>query len=570
MKEVLAIVAAVRRRLYVNLLLKHFFAAGFYTGAAFAAAFLAAKIIFFPGAYTLLAWAALALLVAAATWAAVAARMALFEASVEADEGLGLAERLSTALAVSRERDAMSKAVVLDARSHARRVKLEDRFPVRLPPRSWRLAAALLVITGVLVLPQFDPFGRQAAFKRREKEKAEVAKAVQDLKKKVEDLKSAFEGKEFAGAAELDALEMKLVDMDKAGLTKKDALAGLSEDFEKLAEKMNEAANDLAAANNDLAAKNQLAKALADQQKQLEQMKQQASDLQEQQDALEAAQQKLAELAKKAAEGEMSKEEAEAMAQALQELAKSMPEGSQLAQQMQQAADALQSGNQQQASQMAQQAAQQAQQASQQAGQSLTSLQSQMAALQSQMGLTQQQMAALQSQMQNMQNQGQQGMQLSSAEAQQQLQDMMQAMQGLKDFSSNMTGGESVSMAEALEQLQQAEARAGQGASGRLPGQGGNGPGMGGPGQGEGNVWDVAPESPDPMLKDNVPGEMKPGRVLASYMTPGGQIKNESIVEYHEMVLEGEQKAKEALSDQKVPRTYEKVVKDYFENLEKP
>jgi len=35
-------------------------------------------------------------------------------------------------------------------------------------------------------------------------------------------------------------------------------------------------------------------------------------------------------------------------------------------------------------------------------------------------------------------------------------------------------------------------------------------------------------------------------------------------------VLEGKQRAKEALVDQKVPRAYEKIVRDYFESLDVP
>jgi allophanate hydrolase subunit 2 len=93
---------------------------------------------------------------------------------------------------------------------------------------------------------------------------------------------------------------------------------------------------------------------------------------------------------------------------------------------------------------------------------------------------------------------------------------------------------------------------------------------MGNKGIGRGNVWDVAPDGGDPMQKSNLGGQMKPGRVLAAYYTEGGQIKNESKVEYQEIVLESKQEAKDALTDQKVPRTYEKVVKEYFESLEAP
>jgi hypothetical protein len=63
---------------------------------------------------------------------------------------------------------------------------------------------------------------------------------------------------------------------------------------------------------------------------------------------------------------------------------------------------------------------------------------------------------------------------------------------------------------------------------------------------------------------------MRPGRVLAAYYTKGGNIKNEVKVQLADEVLASKEQAKEALTQERVPRAYEKVVRDYFDTMDVP
>lgn len=551
MKEVISVVQAVRRRVFMNLLLDHAFEAGFYTFAAIAAAFLVAKVVFFPNAITALAMALVAALVGVVIYSMIAAKMRFLPAAVAADEGLHMAERFSTAIVVANDPSPMAAAVVLDARLHAKRINVGAQFPVTLPERWWRLATALLVLVGVLLLPQFDPFGRQAAFMKKQKEKEQVAKAIKELKTKVADARKVLTDKEFGVAQDLDNLQAKLVEMEKMGLGKKEALASLNDSLEKLSEKMKEAAKGLSQKSD--AEKNDLAKALGDQQNQL----------QKQAEALAKAKAQMAAMQQELAKGNMSKEDAQKMAEALQKMAEGLPKNSELAKEMEKAASALKNSDQQAASQAAESA--------------MNAAQTEMAGIDSQMAMLAQQIA----QNQQGNNQNPQGSmpgtmgnsQISSAEAAKEIQAMVGALNGMNSFKESTTGTESMSMEAAMAQLSQAAGQgSGQGLGiGVMPGNGsGKGSGMGGPGQGEGNTWDVGAETGVAPEASNVSGQMKQGKMLASMLTKGGQIKNESKVQYTEVVVESKQRAKDALTDQKVPRAYEKSVREYFDSLEAP
>jgi len=553
MKEVISVVQAVRRRVFMNLLLEHVFEAGFYAFAAIAAAFLVAKVVFFPNAITALAIALLAALLGVAIYSMIAARLQFLPAALAADEGLHMAERFSTAIVVAHDPSPMAAAVVLDARLHAKRINVGAQFPVALPERWWRLATALIVLVGVLMLPQFDPFGREAAFLKKQKEKEQVAKAIKDLKKQVADARKVLDKNEFGVAQELDNLQAKLVEMEKMPLGKKDALAAVNDSLEKLSEKMKEAAKGLSQKSD--AEKSDLAKALGDQQNQL----------QKQAEALAKVKAQMAAMQQELAKGNMSKEDAQKMAEALQKMAEGLPKNSELAKEMEKAAAALQNGDQQAAAQAAESA--------------MNAAQTDTAGIDSQLAMLAQQIAQNQ---QGNNNQNQQGSmpgmmgntQISSAEAAKQIQAMVGALNGMNAFKESTTGTESMSMEAAMAQLSQAAAQGeGQGLGiGIMPGQGGSGrgSGMGGPGVGEGNTWDVGAETGVAPEASNVSGQMKQGRMLASMLTKGGQIKNESKVQYSEVVMDSKQRAKDALTDQKVPRAYEKSVREYFDSLEAP
>lgn len=534
MKEVLEVVRDVRRRIILNLLVEHFFAAAFLVASVLSAAVLAAKIVFFPRMIDYLLYGAACGTAMAAAYALAAARTRAFAAAIAADEKLGLAERLSTALAVAADASPVAQAVVEDARAAAARVKAAGQFPVSLPEKWWRLAAAIAILAAVFALPQFDAFGRRAAFLRHEKDKQEAAAEVKKFKKEIAVLKKVMANKDLQAMEAINDLESKLADIEKQGLTKKDTLAALSGPMEKLTERM----KDIAKSMSKEAQANQAAQARADQKK-----------------ALADAKAQLEKMTQALQKGELTKAQKDEMAKALDQLAQQMSKApgksAEMAQQLAKAAQDLKSGN-----------SAQAQEAMQQAMQTAASA---LPGIESPLALRDK--AGQQGQQSQSQVSGLSG-QMTAADAAREIQTMADAMKGVGEFKQGLTGDKCMSTQEALAQLQAASARwasqAGT-AAGLRPGKGG---GMGGPGQGRGNVWPLGPDAGSKMASSAVGGAMHPGKMLASYYTEGSNIKNESKAELQQVVLESKQRAKDALTDQRVPRAYEKTVREYFESLD--
>ena len=572
MREVIAVVQAVRRRVYVNLAIEQFFRASFFLVAALTAGVLFVKLVFLPQAMDALAYAALTGAVVVVAYALMLSRIRSLAAAITADEKLGLAERLSTALVVSDDDSPLAQLVVEDARDRARRVNVAARFPISLPPNWRNLAIGLVVLTGILCLPQYDLFGRRADILRRQRDREATVKVVEKVRKQIAEMKKVIPETDAKTLDILKDIEFKLGEIQAAEMGKDKALAALSVPMEKLAERMKEIAKEFAkgaqSPQMDLP-KAQQEKMLADAKALLDRMNQllQAAQLTPEQrdqlakaleqaaknrEALNAAKDQLDKLAEALQKGDkLTPEQAEQLAKALEQLAKQMAQqpssdNAQLAQQLQQLAQAMKSGN----SQTAQQQLQQAQSLLKT---SLKGLNSQMASLcksAGAMGLGEEAF---------MDMTGSQSM----GEGAQDLLAMAEAMKGLGDMKASLAGAESLSLAEALEELE-AAAMLGRG-NGR-----GRGPGMGDWGIGEGGEWPLGQDTGDPLLKDKVTGQIQPGRVISSFLVPGGNIRNETRAELENVVLESKQKAKEALTTQKVPRAYEKVVGGYFDKLEVP
>jgi len=94
----------------------------------------------------------------------------------------------------------------------------------------------------------------------------------------------------------------------------------------------------------------------------------------------------------------------------------------------------------------------------------------------------------------------------------------------------------------------------------------GMGPGMGRPGIGAGGVAPVNPEDVD-FQSTMVKGRMKPGRVVGSFFVDGQQIKGEAKARYVEQVRAAQSEAAQALHQEKIPRAYERYVRDYFQGM---
>jgi len=532
LREVTRIINVVKRRIYWNRFLRHGLRALFWGVVGLSFPVLFVKLVFFPDALWYLAWTALACLVVAAVYACVLSRSEALSAAMAADERLNFAERLSSALLLSSVKSPMAMAVVEDARERARSADLSGRFPLSLPDDWWHSAAAAAVLAVLLVLPQFDLFGRREAWHRRQREREEVAEEVAKAVKKLDRLKKSTPAEDLETMELIETLRAELQDIEDRGLGKKEALAELSEALKALSERMKEVARtaqktspEASQAFSGEAQREALKKAaaqMAKMQKALE-----AGDLDEKEagELAKAIEKMAAELAKRAAQaaeeikkmqqqlekGGLSASEAAKLAGAIRRLQQQMGLNSQTAQAMNNIANQLAAGNLQRAASL---------------------MQSAMA--------------------------GMEGA-LAGADAAAQIAAMAEAMEGLEGFKAGLTGESAISMQEALAALGMMAG------SGRCRG-GGVGPGMGGHGIGEGNVWDVSDVATDTQTS-SIKGQMKKGKVLAAFFTEGGQLKNESRVEYQDVVASGEQEAKGALGTPGIPRAYRETVRNYFENL---
>lgn len=569
MEEILNVVRDVRRRTYANLALEHLFNSAFIIGAVLTAVTLFAKLVFLPRLMDAITMATMAGFALAAVYAVVFTRIRVISAAIAADERLGLAERLSTAVAIAGDDSPFAMAAIADAREKAAGIRVAQSFPVALPRRWRHFAVTLAAFLAVLMMPQFDLLGRKAAYEKRERDVASAQREVEKLKKEVASLKRSVSPDDLETLDILKDLDLAISDVEGSRMGKREVLAELKGPLDKLAERMKELAQEFAQSNQNLSAqlgKAAMEKSLADAKSMLdkmdklleaahlspEQKEKLAKAIEEamkNQESLSSALSEMANAAEAMKGGELTKEQMEKLAEAMEKLAEAMKEGGldsqQMAEMMKNMSEAARSGD-------AKKLAQQMKQAQQAMNTSLKGLNSQLQSLAREMaanGMADPSFSDIT------------GSQMLAEASAEDLQSMADAMKGLGSFQDSLTGNMSMSMAEALEQL---EAAMGSGKGQISPF------GMKGEGTGTGNTWPVGDDTGDPTLKDKLPGQLQKGRMLSSMYTDGGNIKNESVVELSSVIAESKQTAKEALTDQKVPRAYEKVVGKYFESLQTP
>jgi hypothetical protein len=190
--------------------------------------------------------------------------------------------------------------------------------------------------------------------------------------------------------------------------------------------------------------------------------------------------------------------------------------------------------------------------------------------------------------------------QMKSGEKQAASQSLASAAKELEKLMQNL--GDAQELAATLEAMNQAAQSIASGrgwrpGSGRRPGQGDSPNGQ--PGSGVGTwadgsgTWDgqstagwdnsgiVRPdqdgrsgrEEPDALSEalkpTKVKGQVSPGGQMPSITLKGVSIKGQSRVAYEEAVTAAQVDAQSALSQEKVPRAYQRAVKDYFDDLKK-
>lgn len=479
------------------------------------------------------------------------------------DERAGLRETLSTALCVSANEDAWSKATVELAGKTASGVNLKEALPVETP-RIWPAPVAAWGLFGILLMvPMLNlpalmgkPLPPPTPQQQVEQVSAQVEQMKEDLKAEAARLgvDIAFEDEEAAENA-LSPTELTPEEIQAA------AVKQLTQLTDKLAEQMEEKGADKLEALE----------------KQLQQLRQPGpGPAQELARAMargefDKAREELSKLAQQMNEGDLSEEQEEQLQKQMENLAQQMEKLSQERKETEQALrkagmssdqakklamdpealkkalEEMQNMSQEQKEQLMQQAMAQAQ-ACQQCS-SMSQAMSQMA-----------------------QNMSQQGMSAQGQQAMDQLGDMLSEME--------MMAGDMASMQAMMDAAQQRMGQMGSGfcenpGSGQGEGKWGNtgkwaagdtgqlGNGSGGPGQGNG----AGPDAKETSVtfnntKANVTTQQGP--IIGSRMVYEGQIRGESRVEFAQSAESAEANASDAIESMRVPREYEAAVMKYF------
>lgn len=154
-------------------------------------------------------------------------------------------------------------------------------------------------------------------------------------------------------------------------------------------------------------------------------------------------------------------------------------------------------------------------------------------------------------------------------------QSLAEAAKELKDLMQQMN--DAAAMMAALDNLDKASQCIGQGLGWGQCKSRGMGPdwfGQGGKGAGTASSDQGLQDRPPEELRDNfestkVKGQISPGAPMPSITLKGLSIKGTSQVAYEEAATAAQSEAQAALSQDKVPRAYQGAVKDYFDDFKK-
>lgn len=512
------------------------------------------------------------------------------EVAVMVDDRLQLKDKLGTSLyAATLDDNELTRQVIDDAEQAAASANVGEAFPVR-PTKVWGWALGSAAIVALLATDPFQLESKALARQAQAAAQAEEAKQIEELLAEAKE--EAEKLAEDPEARDEDAAAMEAADLEEqleAMLTQRDLsnpedqkeaaaeVSDLQEKFEEVIAQQQAAVDALQNTMSQLdpsevgpadpfadalrrgdfsAAQEELAKLaeelesgdLSESQKQA--MSQQMGELAEQLEQLAQQQQDMSEQAEQAANQAM--ENAGFSQEQRDQLAEDGFDPEAVQEALQQALEQMQGMSQEEAQQMAEQLQQQMQEAMQQAENS-----------QNAGDAAQQLSQAMQQMQQAMQEQSQQNQQLSEA--------MQQMQQQLSECAEGQ--GELGDMKSASQKLQEAMQKlAGDGnqpgGQGGQPGQQANGVG---PGEGDGSGGNpIGDERAALGTASHASRDIQEGRgglVIASWTRDGQMSKGESTVTFNQAVTEAQAEAERAVTEERVPKRYQKSIKDYFGNL---
>ena len=436
--------------------------------------------------------------------------------AIEIDNRLGLAERISSALAVAKSDLPMAQAVVADARAYAKNVPLSQAFPFRFRREYGGVLGVAALAAGLAAwMPQYDLLARKQHADEIRKEQDSVRKEAQEMRRDLVQLKKTVTLQHPERLEQyLDRTEEVIKEMEEGKLTRADAMAKLND----LQDTLKEAQKGLAqnalvppavAQKEGLDKTRELAKALA-------------------RNDLAAAKEQLKKLAGEQTLKSLSREDLKKLRRELQNLAKALEENKAC---NQPGACSKPSAQQAQSDQDAQQLADALKNLAQsieegdskQCEQALSQIESELdkrAQLESEL--------ALLKQCEGLSRDGQ---------------------AGLCDKTGSGKDGQCAGIYTGGEEQRDKV-----------------GPGMRGPGIGKGGK---APEEAEEVKFDPVkpPSQITDGRKTLSFFVDGKQIKGEAKVEFTQEVEAARADAAQALQDEKIPRAYEDLVREYFQGM---
>ncbi len=469
------------------------------------------------------------------------------QAALMIDRELKLKERFSTSIALAQSQDPFAVAARAEARKRAKDVDLRRKFPFRAPKQLPYMAAMWTVAFALaLFMPQKDLLGmlkkqhqQQTQEQQKKQVTEEVAKATSSVESAVSELNDPNVADKLANLARMPE-GIRPQDIKRQAIRK---LGELSDEIKNMQK------------TTDLGSMNMLQQMF----KQLKGSKDSFS--QQLRNALakgdfSKARDLVAELQKKLAEGKMDPADEKSTAEQLAKLAKELQE---LADKKSQLEDELQ--KQGLDKELAKLSPDQLRQALKKRGldnETIEKLMQKASACKSAGGKCSAMAQALAGSCS--------GGSISASE----LGEMLEQLNELEAMEQQLAA-----MEASLAEISRAVAGLGEGMCEGLGGQSEFSEGMsnrygrgsGGPGRGYG-PRDSDSDGETYTSKTVVKTDPKDGPAIASWYFKDTQIKGEARRDFSEVVTSGRDRAAEAISNNQIPRKYEKAVKDYFGALE--
>jgi hypothetical protein len=463
------------------------------------------------------------------------------DAAVAIDRVFHLNERMSSALTLPEDlrESPAGRALIADAARKVADLDVAAEFGLRLPRRAWVVLLPATAAIALFFLPAWAPRMAQARTKQAVDSQV-LAKQTQALTKKIASQRQALDKEKFPEAEKILAkIEKKTDELAKAPPAAKD----------KLMMELNTLTDALKERQKQLGSPDKINRQL----KQLKEMGSQGPADQFAKDLAHADFKKAAEELKKLQEklqsGKMTEAEKKALREQLGEMAKKLGDLANMEQRKKQLEEARKNGGlteqqfQREMDKLNEQSKslQQLQQLASKLGKAQEALQKGDAKKAAEsLGMTEKQLGEMAKQLEEMQS-------LDSA-----LADVQEAKSG------NMEGDGMNQLGDDLNSLGQ---RMGMGMRKGM----GNGLGRG---RGQGD----RPEAPDETATYTTKAQlqMKKGRaVFQGFTTPGKTVKGDVVIDVQDELDTASGLGAEALSNQKIPKSLEKHIRSYYDQINK-